>query len=451
MTVERIDGAGPLAGSARVLRNALLGAAAMVLALTPVAASARTAQSYRAAQSEVAVWQAHSLKSLWISGGQLRPEAGQLVDLVRTARLDGLDPDAYRIRNLEGAVRAAFNGSPRDLQRADFMLSQTLVAYARDMRAFRPGVMKFADSAAIPPAPSAGLLLNSAAAAPSLSAWLDAMPWMHPVYGQLRNEMTGAINPHEAQVLRLNMDRARMLPAAITPGRYVMVDAAAARLYMVENGVVKDSMRVVVGRTDNPTPMIAGMIRYAILNPYWNAPPDLAATRLAPHVVSEGVGYLARARYEVLSDWGDHPKRVDPRTIDWQAVADGKMPDIRMRQLPGPDNSMGKVKFMFPNDMGIYLHDTDDKSLFAAPARQKSGGCIRLQSAPKLTKWLFGKPLVATSKKPEQKVSVPVPVPVYVTYLTAAPENGQIAFRDDIYNRDGFGPAPQQPEQTAQR
>jgi murein L,D-transpeptidase YcbB/YkuD len=451
MKVERRHGAGARKGPAGAFRGVLLGAVAAALAFTPAASSARTAASYRAAQGEVAQWQSRDQRSIWISDGQLRPEAGQLIDLVRTARLDGLDPDAYRIRNLEGAVRAAFGGNPRDVQRADFMLSQTLVAYARDMRAFRPGIMKFADSAAIPPAPSAQLLLNSAAAAPSLSAWLDAMPWMHPVYGQLRNAMTGMLDPRQAQILWLNMDRARVLPAAIQPGRYVMVDAAAARLYMVENGVVKDSMKVVVGRTDNPTPMLAGMIRYAILNPYWNAPPDLAATRLAPHVVSEGVGYLARARYEVLSDWGDHPKRVDPKTIDWKAVVDGKMPNIRMRQLPGPDNSMGKVKFMFPNDMGIYLHDTDDKSLFSAPARQKSGGCVRLQSAPRLTKWLFGKSLVATSKTPEQKVSVPVPVPVYVTYLTAAPENGEIAFRNDIYNRDGFGAVAQQPEQTAQR
>ena len=450
MKSVRMSGAGPLAGSAYFSWKALLGAAAAALALSPVAASARTAPTYRAAQGEVAAWQANGLRSLWVQGGQLRPEAEQVINLAHSARLDGLDPDSYRLRNLEGAVRGAFGGNPRDLAKADFLLSQTLVALARDMRATRSIEMKFADPAAIPPAPSAGLLLNSAASAPSLSAWLDAMPWMHPAYALLRNALSGARDGRAAQVLHLNMERARVLPAAIQPGRYVMVDAAAARLYMVENGVVKDSMRVVVGRTDNPTPMLAGIIRYAILNPYWNAPPDLAATRLAPHVVSDGVGYLAKARYEVLSDWGDHAKRVDPRTIDWQAVVAGKMPDIRMRQLPGPDNSMGKMKFMFPNNMGIYLHDTDDKSLFAEPARMKSGGCIRLQNAAKLGKWLVGKPLTTTSKVPEQKVALPNPVPVYVTYLTAAPENGQIAFRDDFYNRDGVGVRPGYNGQVAQ-
>ena len=432
------------------MKHCLVGAAVLALALSPVAVSARTASSYRAAQGEVAQWQqSRGAQMLWVENGQLRPEAEQLVDLVRSARLDGLDPDSYRIGNLDRAVRGAFGGNPRDLARADAMLSQTLVAYARDMRTLRSNEMKYADHAAFPTLPSTGLLLNSAAQAPSLSAWIDKMPWMNPIYGQLRDGMRGAADPREAQILRINMERARALPGALQGGRYVIVDAAAARLYMIDNGEVKDSMKVVVGRIDNATPMLAGMIRYAILNPYWNAPPDLAATRLAPHVVSEGVSYLKRARYEVLSDWGDHAKRVDPKTIDWQAVVDGKMPDIRMRQLPGPDNSMGKMKFMFPNDMGIYLHDTDDKSLFAAPARQKSGGCVRLQAAPRLGKWLYGKLLTTTSKVPEQKVALPNPTPVYITYLTAAPgADGQIEYRDDFYHRDGVAAGP---AQTAQR
>ncbi|MCA1653867.1 MAG: L,D-transpeptidase family protein [Sphingomicrobium sp.] len=438
MSKLRYAGAGPSMGPARVVRGAGALALAMSLAISPVPAWARTAQSFKSAQAEVAAWQRyHGPQTLWVDNGQLRPEAQQLIELVRSARIDGLDPDAYRVRNLEGAVRGAFGGNPKDLAKADFLLSQTLVAVSRDMRNVRGNEMKFADRAAYPTLPSAGLLLDAAAKAPSLSAWLDAMPWMSPAYVALRQAVRAQADPRQAQVLRVNLERARALPGALQGGRYVLVDAAAARLYMIENGEVKDMMRVVVGRPDNPTPMLAGIIRYAILNPYWNVPPDLAATRLAPHVVSDGLSYLTKAHYEVLSDWGDNPKRLNPKTIDWQAVAAGRMPDLRMRQLPGPDNSMGRIKFMFPNDMGIYLHDTDDKSLFAEPARMRSGGCIRLQAANRLAKWLFGKQPTTASKKPEQKVPVPTPVPVYVTYLTAAPENGQIAFRDDIYHRDG--------------
>ena len=445
----RKTGAGPRVGPA-FFRQTTMVAAALMVALSPVVASARTAPSYKSAQVQIGSWQQHSVQPLWVYAGQLRPEAQQLIDLVRSARVDGLDPDAYRVRNLEGAVRAALGGNPRDLARADFMLSQTLVAFARDMRTLRSDETHYADRTAFPTLPSTGLLLDSAARAPSLSAWLDKMPWMNPFYAELRDALRGAADPRQAKVLRVNMERARALPGALQGGRYVMVDAAAARLYMIENGEVKGTMRVVVGRIDNQTPMVAGIIRYAILNPYWNVPPDLAATRLAPHVVSGGLGYLKAAHYQVLSDWNDGAKPVDPKTIDWRAVAAGRVPDIRMRQLPGPENSMGRMKFMFPNEMGIYLHDTDDKSLFAEPARQKSGGCIRLQNAKALGKWLFGKSVTTTSTKPEQKVALPRPVPVYVTYLTAAPENGQIAFRDDFYNRDGFG-VHGSAEQTAAR
>lgn len=408
-------------------------------ALPTMVGAARTAPTYRQVESQVQEWRAARGRMLWIGDAGIRPEAGQLLDLLRTARVDGLDPNAYRIHDLERALRDAMSGDPRKLDRADMLLSQTLVAYARDMRTLRSDEMRWVDPEAFPTLPSTGLLLNSAASAGSLSDWIARMPWMNPVYGPLREALRDARDPQQQAVLRVNLERAKALPGALQGGRYVLVDAGAARLDMIENGEVRDSMRVIVGRLDNQTPMMAGIIRYAILNPYWNVPPDLAATRLAPHVVTDGLSYLKKTHYEVLDDWGDKPKRVDPATIDWKAVAAGKMPDLRMRQLPGPGNSMGRMKFMFPNELGIYLHDTDNKSLFDEPARQISGGCVRLQNASRLALWLFGKPLTTRSAKPEQKVSLPKPVPVYITYLTAAPENGQIAYRDDFYNRDGFG------------
>ena len=107
-----------------------------------------------------------------------------------------------------------------------------------------------------------------------------------------------------------------------------------------------------------------------------------------------------------------------------------------MRQLPGKDNAMGKMKFMLPNDLGIYLHDTPEKALFNKEARRFSSGCVRLEDAPRLAKWLFGKPLSPKAGGSEQRVNMPQPVPVYITYLTAAPSGQGIAFRQDAYNRD---------------
>lgn len=236
------------------------------------------------------------------------------------------------------------------------------------------------------------------------------------------------------RLLKLNLERARAMPVTVGD-RHVVVDAAAARLYLYENGQVKDTMKVIVGKPGEPTPMIAGLIRYAVLNPYWNVPADLVKSRVAPHVLKRGVSYLKSMGYQVLSDWSEDPRVVDPKKVDWKSVAAGRT-QIRVRQLPGRHNGMGKMKFMFPNDMGIWLHDTPDKDLFGESERMFSAGCVRVEDAPRLARWLFGKPLVAQSSAPEQQVPLPEPVPVYITYLTAAPSDRGIAIRNDVYKRD---------------
>jgi murein L,D-transpeptidase YcbB/YkuD len=204
---------------------------------------------------------------------------------------------------------------------------------------------------------------------------------------------------------------------------------------MYEGGRVVDSMKVVVGKPKNPTPMMAAYIRFAALNPYWNVPPDLAAERIAPNVLKGGIKYLNRLGYEVLSDWTDHATVIDPTTIDWKAVADGSV-EIRVRQLPGPHNSMGRMKFMFPNAEGIYLHDTPDRELLTEASRLFSGGCVRLEDAPRLGAWLFGEKLTPEGAGTEHATPLPKPVPVYITYLTAEPNGSSIAYLDDIYGRD---------------
>jgi murein L,D-transpeptidase YcbB/YkuD len=126
---------------------------------------------------------------------------------------------------------------------------------------------------------------------------------------------------------------------------------------------------------------------------------------------------------------------LDPSKIDWQAVRNGSL-EVRVRQLPGPGNSMGHVKFGFPNAYDIYLHDTPMKDLFAQDDRTVSHGCIRLEDAERLGRWMLGRDPTAESTAPEQNVPLPTPVPIYVTYLTAQAHDGQLSFVDDIYGRD---------------
>ncbi len=417
-------------------------AAALALAAAPVAAQAfpyAATPGLRvpgAGQSIADFYMARGGRPLWLVGGRPRPEAMALLTLLDSAELDGLDQAKYRVKPLAKALRQVRGRDPRSVQRAEAMLSAAFVAYAQDLRRAPDLGTIYVDPEARPTVPSPRKLLDGAAAAPSLEAHIIGLGWMHPTYGELRRALASGsfASTEERRRLVLNLERARALPGA-NIRRHVLVNAAAQRLYMYENGRVVDWMRVVVGKPANPTPMMAAMIRFTSLNPYWNVPSDLAAERIAPNVLKGGMKYLAQKRYQVLSDWSDKPKLIDPREVDWKAVAAGQS-ELRMRQLPGPANAMGKMKFMFPNKEGIYLHDTPDDVLFNEASRLFSGGCVRLQHAPRLGEWLHGRPLKAKTAKAEQRVDLPEPVPVYLTYLTAVASGSQVVYYDDIYGRD---------------
>jgi murein L,D-transpeptidase YcbB/YkuD len=215
-------------------------------------------------------------------------------------------------------------------------------------------------------------------------------------------------------------------PAYPARGRYVLVDAASARLFMVEDGEVRDSMRVIVGKPATQTPMIASRIYYATLNPYWNVPADLAQRLIAPRVLAQGIKYITAHNYEVLDGFGDDAQKMSPAKVDWKAVAAGTV-KVRLRQRPGPANSMGRVKFWFPNSSGVFLHDSPEKELFTQDQRQLSNGCIRLEDAPRLARWLMGRDPTADSDAPEQTVLLPQAMPIYVTYLNNAADPGAVA------------------------
>ncbi|MEW6628874.1 MAG: L,D-transpeptidase family protein, partial [Pseudomonadota bacterium] len=166
----------------------------------------------------------------------------------------------------------------------------------------------------------------------------------------------------------------------------------------------------------------------------WNIPPDLVANKVAPRILDGGS--LKAMRYEALADWSANPAPLAQGAIDWDAVAAGRQ-EVRVRQLPGGSNAMGKVKFMFPNDLGIYLHDTPQRNLLAKDDRHFSNGCVRLEDAQRLGRWFFGETPKAKSDAPEQHVPLPQPVPVYLTYLTAVPTKDGVTFLPDVYGRDG--------------
>ena len=256
--------------------------------------------------------------------------------------------------------------------------------------------------------------------------------------GIVRDEMVTSLNRgalHYAQVLMINMERARRLPAPGELKRHIIVDAGSAKITMYENGVVIDSMRAVVGSSATQTPMMAALIRYANVNPYWNVPQSLNRTLVAPRVLKHGLEYLSERKYEVFADWSENAPLLDPATVDWQAVKDGRLA-LRIGRRPGPGNSMGDIKFMMPNDLGIYLHDTHNKAVFEKDNRWVSNGCVRVEDAARLAAWLFGSMPHVEDPEVQTRVDLTSGVPVFLTYLTVSAGPDGVAFRSDPYGRD---------------
>ena len=430
-------------------------------------------------------------RPLWTDG-----EAGRrLLAVLARSGGDGLDPSRYRVGEIAAALAA---GDPQSLARADLLLSEAYVAYVRDLRTTAESVRPLlAEAELVPEAPAARALLEAAATAPDRRVAADRARSVNAVYDGLRDgledyrrrwsrlpqialperpdagllrrrlglspdsdetslgrvlgefkrvhglpETPGAdaatiavLNigaAHWERLIRLNMERARILPSS---GRFVLVDSAAARLWMFDGRRPAGHMRAIVGKPGMETPILAARIRFAVLNPYWNVPVDLARDR-ARRVLREGTGVLARERLQILSQFSAEDRVLSSASVNWRAVAAGREP-LRLRQLPGGANVMGAIKFMMPNERDIYLHDFPDKSLFARADRRISSGCVRLEDAQRLARWLFGGAApTPRGPAPEQRVDLPEPVPVYILYLTAVPDSGRIAFQPDRYGRD---------------
>jgi len=384
-------------------------------------------------------YEARDYAPLWLSSdGRATPAALRLLDRLDSASFDALDERTVkrlRTKAVRRDLERARSGKPGAVAQADVELSAMFADYVRAMRAAPRSDMIYESAALAPAVPTRISALESAAEARSLEQYIDQMGWMHPYYAPLREAMEfRQYSPAQRRTIWDNLARVRALPA--TPAeRYVLVDTASARLSMFEDGREVDSMKVVVGRPDSQTPAMAGFIRFATVNPYWNVPPDLVQRTIAKGVLSGGTKYLKRNGYEVLASYDPDAPLLNPAKVDWEAVAQGA-PGPYVRQKPGGGNFMGKVKYEFPNPQGIYLHDTPERALLKRDERQLSNGCVRLEDADRLGRWLLGTQVSKIPAGKERKLDLPTLVPVYITYLTAVPSENGIAFRSDVYGRD---------------
>jgi L,D-transpeptidase YcbB len=413
---------------------AAMGAAAPALAqdadvapAAPVSTPAAAPAAAPAVSSDVApFYAAHPATLVWLKDADTRAAAAKLVEVLKRAPIDGLADGPALASSVETALAS---GTPAD----DQIVSTAWVRYVQALKRPVTGV-SFGDPTLQLEAPSANAILAEATAAPSLAAYVGSVSNVNPFYAALRSDAmaTGQqADPHVTATL----DRLRLIPVK---GRAILVDAANAQLMMLVDGQVVDTMKVIVGKPDFPTPLLAGKIWYVTFNPYWHIPQDVAKRKVAPIVLKRGVKYLKAARYQTVEAFGgDKEVPIDPESIDWKGVAAGEV-EAHIRQLTGPHNMMGKMKFGFVNDYGIFLHDTPHKDLFDKAKRNLSLGCVRVERPPELAEWLFQGPPPVPGDDAEQNVRIGEEgVPIYISYLTARPDGDTIAFADDVYKLDG--------------
>jgi murein L,D-transpeptidase YcbB/YkuD len=236
--------------------------------------------------------------------------------------------------------------------------------------------------------------------------------------------------------LTLNMERWRWLPESLGD-RHIIVNVPTYQLDVYENGHVVLPMRVVAGKKDNPTPIFMDKMESVVFSPYWNVPPNIARNETIPAVMSDP-GYLARNDMELVKG----NRVVSPRSVSWAAVEAG---NYTFRQRPGEKNALGHVKFLFPNQFDVYLHDTPTDSLFARTDRSFSHGCVRLEKPLELAEyvlraqpeWTRERILSAMHSSSEKWVTLKEPLPVYILYMTVwVNPDGAVQFREDIYGHD---------------
>ena len=267
-----------------------------------------------------------------------------------------------------------------------------------------------------------------------------------PETGVLDSGTIDALNTSptdRAEQIQVNLERWRWLPQDLGQ-RHVLVNIANFTLDVIENRKTVLTMRVIVGKKYRRTPVFSDQVSYVVLNPYWQVPDSIAVQDILP-LVQKDVAYLSQRKIRVFQGWGSSMREVDPLLVDWENIATTPFP-YHFRQDPGPQNALGKVKFMFPNIFSVYLHSTSSPELFAKELpRTLSSGCIRVEKPLELLTYLTDNNSEHSQKQisgwlesgQERTVKLKEAIPIHLLYWTAwADPDGTVHFRDDVYQRD---------------
>jgi murein L,D-transpeptidase YcbB/YkuD len=414
--------------------------------------AARTGHARKLWTSTRDFYRARAFAPVWLQHRRATAKMEALVAAVKQAGRDGLDPLRYDVAFVDERRGNAWKRFSEDeAGEIDVRLTLAYMQFASDLAngvsdparshpAWRMRPQTFDPVAHLTRAIGDGKIAES----------LDAVRPSNPEYRALREliadyrkradngsapDTDGASLAERIKQIEINMERWRWLPRE-RPDKHIVVNIPAFRLDVWEHDTVALSMRVVVGKKDTPTPIFNAAMTHVVFSPYWNVPPAIAKDETLPTALRDPA-FLQRTNMEVIDDKG---QVVDPRSIDLERSS-----DYKFRQRPGSGNALGLVKFMFPNEFNVYLHDTPADSLFARTTRSFSHGCVRVEQPEALAEYLLrDRPewtretiAAAMHAGDEKTVKLSEPVPVYIGYWTVdVTTDGKAAFLPDVYGLD---------------
>ncbi|PXV67956.1 L,D-transpeptidase family protein [Halanaerobium congolense] len=243
--------------------------------------------------------------------------------------------------------------------------------------------------------------------------------------------------------LIINMERWRWLPENLG-SRYIYVNIADYNLKLYEDNQVIMQMKTIVGKEQRSTPVFSDTIKYLVINPYWYVPKSIAVEDKLP-LIKEDYSYLKENNYSLFQYTGNNKlEEIDPAEVNWPKIDEDNF-NYLLRQNPGDNNALGRIKFMFPNKFSIYLHDTPGRYLFSENERGFSSGCIRIEKPIDLAEYLLNDQEKWNRENIEEEmendkektVYLKNPIKIYLQYNTAWIDSfGRLNFREDIYKRD---------------
>lgn len=394
------------------------------------------------------IYEANKYKGIWTSKKGLfglkrglTKNGKQLVETLSNAADEGLNTKRYSVP--ETISKKQFKG--KEIDRLELFLTASFLKFARDLHL---GVVDashlqadiFKAEKSFDPNAVMKLLKKK-----GLEKTLASLRPQHPQYDALRKTLANTSDPSKRALIAANLERWRWLPTELGE-KHILVNQPAYEVFVYNKTRIVDQRRVIIGKREHASPQFSDTMTYVEFNPQWNVPQSIAVNEYVPKLL-KNPGYLRTRGYTLFENWNHGAKELDGRKVKWSKIdrENPKKFPYRIVQGEGPRNALGQVKFLFPNEHAIYLHDTPSKKLFKSKNRAYSHGCIRIHKPLDFARKIFElsggiapSKIDALVKKGDRKqVNLKNPIPIHLAYFTTwVDQSGKLHVLKDVYARD---------------